>query len=76
MTKAKSLDMLSTYDVAKHIHNNFSAWLKELKSNIGVSDPTNLCSHTTHLTGSMHLAKSCQLQMDGILMIQKGHFLG
>jgi len=26
--KAKFLDMLSTYDVAKHIHNEFSTWLQ------------------------------------------------
>jgi len=49
--------------MSKHIHNEFATWLKELKSDIGVSDLRNLCSH---LTGSVHLAKSHRLQMDGL----------
>jgi hypothetical protein len=27
--------------VAKYIHNEFTTWLKELKSDINVSNPTN-----------------------------------
>ena len=47
--KATCLDLPSIYDVGKHLHNEFIAWLEDLKNDITVSNMrSNSVDHVTH----------------------------
>jgi len=75
--KATRLDLPTTFDIGKHLHNEFIGWLTELKRDITVSMVRSSGWQVAYLDiYRMPQGKSRQLQMDGLQTIQKCRFLG